>query len=119
MIRPSTILWGCAVVVVGYAMFQMKYEVMQQEDRLARLDREIASDREAVRVLNAEWNYLSQPARLDELAKRYLDLVPIGPKQLGSIDAIPLRVPEGAAAISAEPTSAPARVADLKTSAAR
>ncbi len=117
MIRPSTILWSCAVVACGYAMFQMKYEVMQQEDRLARLDREIASDREAVRVLNAEWNYLSQPARLDDLAKRYLNLVPIGAKQLGNIDAIPLRTPAGAAATSAVPVPVPARVADLKASA--
>jgi hypothetical protein len=115
MIRPSTILWACAVVAVGYAMFQMKYEVMQQEDRLARINREIASDREAVRVLNADWSFLSQPARLDELAKRYLDLVPIGTKQLGSIDAIPLRMPEPAIASAAE--AAPP--ADLKTSAAR
>ncbi|HUK60862.1 MAG TPA: hypothetical protein VLV50_16660 [Stellaceae bacterium] len=119
MIRPSTILWGCAVVAVGYAMFQMKYEVMQQEDRLARLNHDIASDREAVRVLNAEWNYLSQPARLDELAKRYLTLVPIGPKQLIDIAAIPLRVPEGTAGASAASSPAPARMADLKTSAER
>lgn len=123
MIRPSTILWACAVVVVGYAMFQMKYEVMQQEDQLARLNREIATDREAVRVLDAEWSFLSQPARLDELAKRYLNLVPIGPKQLGSIDAIPLRVPQAAPVFSAPapavaaPAPAAARLADLKTSA--
>ncbi len=117
MIRPSTILWASAVIVVGYAMFQVKYEVMQQEDRLARLDREISSDREAVRVLNAEWSFLTQPARLDALARRYLDLVPIGTKQLGSIDAIPLRAPEAAPASAA--LAAPARLADLKTSAAR
>ena len=116
MIRPSTILWSCAVIAVGYAMFQMKYEVMQQEDRLQRLNHEIADDREAVRVLTAEWSFLTQPARLDELSRRYLNLVPIGTQQLGSIAAIPLRVPQPAATF---PTAAePARLAELKTSAA-
>jgi hypothetical protein len=119
MIRASTILWACAVILVGYAMFQMKYEVMQQEARLARLNHEIADDREAVRVLNAEWSFLTQPARLDELARRYLNLVPIGTKELGSIDAIPLRTPAPAAATSVPaPSAASARFADLKTSAA-
>jgi len=91
MIRPSTALWASAVIVVGYAMFQVKYEVMQQEDQLARINRQIADSREAVRVLNAEWSFLTQPTRLGELSKRYLNLVPIGTAQLGSIDAIPLR----------------------------
>ncbi len=77
MIRPSTALWAAAVVVVGYAMFQVKYEVMQQESQLARINRQIADSREAIRVLKAEWSFLTQPARLSALSKRYLNLVPI------------------------------------------
>jgi len=91
MIRPSTVLWAVSVVVVGFAMFQVKYEVMQQESQLARIHRQIAESREAVRVLNAEWSFPTQPARLESLAHRYLDLAPIGTAQLGTIAAIPLR----------------------------
>jgi hypothetical protein len=98
MIRPSTALWASAVIVVGYAMFQVKYEVIQQEDQLARINRQIADSREATRVLNAEWSFLTQPTRLSELSKRYLNLVPIGNAQLGAIDAIPLRNAAQAAA---------------------
>ena len=98
MIRPASVLWAAAVVIVGYAMFQVKYEVMQQEDQLARLNRQIADSREAVRVLNAEWSFLTQPTRLAELAKRYLALTPIGTAQLGTIAAIPLRNPPAQAA---------------------
>ena len=107
MIRPSTALWASAVIVVGYAMFQVKYEVMQQEDQLARLNRQIAESREAIRVLNAEWSFLTQPTRLGELSKRYLNLVPIGNAQLGSIDAIPLRNGAQAGAV-AQPAPTPA-----------
>jgi hypothetical protein len=111
MIRPSTVLWAACVVLVGYALFQVKYEVMAQEDELAHLNRQIAESREAVRVLNAEWSFLTQPARLSELAKRYLTLVPIGTAQLGSIAAIPPRNP-------AAPSDPPAAAAPPPASAA-
>jgi hypothetical protein len=91
MIRTSTVLWSAAVIVVGYAMFQVKYEVQQQEEALARLDRQIVEGREAIRVLNAEWSFLTQPARLSELSQRYLKLAPISVAQIGNLDAIPLR----------------------------
>lgn len=92
MIRPSTILWIAAVILIGYAMFQVKYEVLQQEQQLARLDHAILKDRESIRVLNAEWSYLSQPTRLDQLAKRYLTLAPIGTAQLlSNLDTLPMR----------------------------
>jgi hypothetical protein len=108
MIRPGTVLWALCVVLVSYALFQMKYEVMRQENQFAALDKQIADSREAVRVLNAEWSYLTQPSRLDELRKRYLTLVPIGTAQLGSIAAIPMR--DGAAP---QPVPAPASPAVL------
>jgi hypothetical protein len=78
---------------------------MQQEDLLARLNRQIADSREATRVLNAEWSFLTQPTRLSALSKRYLNLAPIGAAQLGSIDAIPLR--------DAAPPAAPAQAEPL------
>lgn len=127
MIRPSTALWASAVIIVGYAMFQVKYEVMQQEEQLARFNRQIAESREAIRVLNAEWSFLTQPARLSELGKRYLTLMPIGTAQLGSIDAIPLRnVAQAGAPPRAEPSQPPrpdprpgAKLAHFDTSAER
>jgi len=103
VIRPSTWLFAAAVVVVGYVMFQVKYEVIQQEETLARLNREIAASREASRVLAAEWSYLTQPSRLADLAKRYLDLAPISTAQLGGLDSIPLRDPAAAAASAPAP----------------
>ncbi len=96
MIRPSIWLSASAVVLVGYAMFQVKNEVMQQEATLAHITQQIAESRDAVRNLTAEWGVLTQPARLNGLAQRYLNLVPIGTKQLGAIAAIPLRTSEPA-----------------------
>ncbi|HEX7970204.1 MAG TPA: hypothetical protein VF502_18415, partial [Stellaceae bacterium] len=103
MIRLGTILWALLVAASGYAMFQVKYEVVQLEDELARVNRQIVADAEAVRVLNAEWSFLNQPARLDRLAKRYLSLGPIATAQLGHIDSLPRRSPMPPAAVAVAP----------------
>jgi cell division protein FtsL len=108
MIRPGTVLWLLLVITVGYAMFQVKYEVMQQEDALARINREIADTRDQIRVLDAEWSYLSQPNRLKRLASRYLDLSPINAAQIVELSAIPERTTaQPAVAANAAPAAAP------------
>jgi hypothetical protein len=104
MIRPGSALWIAVILLVGYAMFQVKYEVAQQDEELARINKQIAATREATRVLNAEWSFLTQPARLSALGKRYLNLIPIGNAQLGELAAIPFRQ-AGPALVSAKSVS--------------
>ena len=96
VIRPGTIVWFCVVVAVGYAMFQVKYEVMQQEQTLAGLNRQITDDREQIRVLNAEWSYLTRPARIEELSARFLHLNGMNSTQILPPDAVPERADAGA-----------------------
>jgi len=108
MIRLGTILWALLVAFSGYAMFQVKYQVVRLEDELARLERNIGTDREQIRVLDAEWSFLNQPARLERLAKRHLPLGAIAPAQIGRLDQLPRRSPmPPAAADAAAPPSAP------------
>ena len=114
MIRLSTILWALLVAASGYAMFEVKYEVMQLEDELARSNRQIASGQEQIRVLNAEWSFLNQPARLDQLAKRFLSLAPIAASQVGRLDTLPWRPPTPPATVAA---AAPPPVASLPAAA--
>jgi hypothetical protein len=91
MIRPGTIVWFCIVVAVGYAMFQVKYEVMQQEQTLASINKQITEDREQIRVLDAEWTYLTRPARLQQLSDRFLHLQGMNSAQIVSLAAVPMR----------------------------
>ncbi|HVA14075.1 MAG TPA: hypothetical protein VNF99_12550 [Stellaceae bacterium] len=102
MIRPGTIVWFCLVVAVGYAMFQVKYEVMQQEQTLAGITKQIADDREQIRVLDAEWSYLTRPSRLARLADRFLHLGGMSAAQIVDLSAVPER-PDAPAALVAEP----------------
>ncbi|HZS85244.1 MAG TPA: hypothetical protein VFA50_20385 [Stellaceae bacterium] len=109
MIRPSTALWLALVALLGFAMFKMKYEVMGIEDELARVNRAIVADQDQIHVLKAEWSFLSQPARLAELSRRFLDLAPVATKQLGTVESVPLRNEANPAALAAAP--APLRTA--------
>lgn len=89
MIRPSTIFWICMAGCVGYGLYQLKHQVQALEDDLFRANRAILAEQEAIHVLHAEWSYMNQPARLQALASRHLDLQPTKPGQLGSLASLP------------------------------
>jgi len=115
VIRPGTIVWFCVVVAVGYAMFQVKYEVMQQEQTLAGINKQIADDRDQIRVLNAEWSYLTRPARIEELSARFFHLGNVSAAQILPLDAVPERADAGATLapppVTANPNAAAAHIA--------
>jgi len=77
MVKRSTVVWFSLAAIAGYAMYQLKYDVIALEEELAASNRQILAYQESIHVLNAEWAYLNDPARLQQLADRYLDLRPI------------------------------------------
>jgi hypothetical protein len=91
MIRLGTVVWLTLVALVGFGMFEVKYTVMDLEDELARTNKSIDADVDAIHVLKAEWSYLDQPSRLAELSRHFLDLAPLSTAQLGQVEAIPMR----------------------------
>lgn len=91
--RRSTILWFLIATCVGVALFLLKYEVQNKEERLAELHREILADQEAIHVLEAEWSYLNRPDHLEALVRRHLDLVPLDERRVGTLDVLPMRMP--------------------------
>ena len=109
VIRPGTIVWFCVVIAVGYAMFQVKYEVMQQEQTLAGMNKQITDDREQIRMLNAEWSYLTRPSRVEELSAHFLHLGGVSATQILPPSAVPERADAGAplATTTAAPVATP------------
>ena len=107
MFRLATWGWLSVVGIAGFATYEVKYQVAQVDDELGRVNRAIDADRDQLRVLSAEWSYLTQPAKLDQLRQRHLTLVPVTRTQLGSLDQIPFRAGEdgGPAVASAAPAA--------------
>lgn len=92
MIRPTSLILLALSAAAGGALFHVSYEVSALEEELAQLNRQISDDREAIHVLRAEWSFLNQPARIEELSRRYLDLVPLTGDQFATPDSVPVRL---------------------------
>lgn len=80
-----------AAVVAMAALFQVKHEVQQKEQRLEALNEQILRDQETIHILKAEWSYLNDPKRLARLAEQHLDLQPMETAQVSQIAYLPPR----------------------------
>jgi hypothetical protein len=104
MIRLGTLFWLVLVSATGFAMFGVKYQVQALEDELARANRGTAAEEHELRVLEAEWAYLTRPATLEAMNRQFLSLGPIATKQLhATATDIPLRPPPPPEPPAAEP----------------
>ncbi len=94
MIRLGTLFWLVLVSTTAFAMFGVKYQVQALEDELARTNRATSAEEHELRVLEAEWAYLTRPETLEAMNRQFLSLGPIATKQLHTTAAdIPLRPP--------------------------
>jgi hypothetical protein len=91
MIRQPTIIAFSLCALLGIGLFLVKYDVQALEEELVKVDRDAAADQEAIHVLKAEWSFLTQPARLADLAARHLVLHPLTANQIGDVDQLALR----------------------------
>lgn len=116
MSRPLIVLAVAVLGLLAFALFQLKYEVQTLEERLAGLRKEIAVENDAIRVLGAEWSYLNRPERLQALAERYLDLTPVQPAQISTLQTLPKLDPQShaVAKLPAPPKNGVTRAAATK-----
>lgn len=91
LFRISNILLLCVAAGLGALLFRTSQSVQGAEDRLAELNLSIRQEQESIRVLDAEWDYLNRPQRLEELADKYLK---VAPPQSGQIIENVRAVPE-------------------------
>lgn len=91
MSRILTVAAVALAVGAAATLYQVKYEVRLLEQEARQLHQNVARERQSIQVLNAEWAYLNQPGRIQELAERYLDLKPLKAAQIGSVERLPMR----------------------------
>ena len=78
-------------VMFSFGLYSLKHYTGVAADRVRILESKISEQDEALRILRAEWSHLNQADRLQALAEQYLDLEPMGPKQLAQLRDLPLR----------------------------
>jgi hypothetical protein len=81
---------GTLVLAAAY-VYRIKFDATVQAERLAKLRGEVRHERDDIAALRAEWGQLDNPARIEALAKRYLQLKPIAPTQFDTLDHLPDR----------------------------
>jgi hypothetical protein len=91
MIRITTLLWIVLLMVAGGTVMRVSYQVRHVEKHVAELGRTAQQERQAIRVLGAEWDTLNDPRRIDGLAKRYLALEPTPIQRVVALEDIPLK----------------------------
>lgn len=91
MSRLVSLLAIILVVAAAVGLYRFKGESQQRARHIAELRTEIAREREMISVLKAEWNYLDQPSRIQELSERYLDLSRLEVEQISVVEQLPLR----------------------------
>lgn len=95
MRRMITIFAAVTALASGAAVLQLKLTVQDKADRLEAMAQQIHEDREAIRVLEAEWAFLTTPRALQEKSIRFLALMPPSADQiLTDVTQIPFR-PKG------------------------
>ena len=80
------LLIGAAV-----AVYQIKYQATWQAVEVERLNRQIAREKSAINVLEAEWAHLVRPDRIQNLAEKHLELKMPDPRQRITVAALPMR----------------------------
>lgn len=90
MTRAGLLALGLALVVAT-GVYLLKDRVQRSEGDLRRLRAAIQTERGRVDRLQTEWAVINQPGRLAALVRAHLDLQPLEPTRLVTIDDIPYR----------------------------
>lgn len=92
MNRIAGLLFLGAAAAAALFLFVLKYEVQALEEELARMHGDVLRHQEAIHILEAEWSYLNQPARIADLTGRHLELQPLAADRFIRFDEIPERL---------------------------
>jgi len=77
------------VVTVSLGLYRLETEVQILERRLAKATSQLEDNQRNYSILAAEWSFLSQPSRIQELAYRHLGLQELTVGQISYLPALP------------------------------
>lgn len=83
----------CIVIALlaGAGMFVLKYQVIEKEEELFRLHRQIAGDKREIHMLKGDWASLNDPERLRALVEKQTDFKSFSANQIIDSSVVPVR----------------------------
>jgi cell division protein FtsL len=85
------ILSSLLVISMAYWAYVENYQTRASIRRVVNLQKEIALERQAIAVLEAEWAYLNRPDRLRDLVDLNfadLQLIPLSARHFGDVSMV-------------------------------
>lgn len=82
MLKLKYVFIVIILIMTSLGICTIKYYVKELERETTNLNQQIASEKETIATLKAEWAYLNQPERLHQLVNKYLDLSPLNLQQI-------------------------------------
>jgi hypothetical protein len=87
------VIFVVLTIAIAFGNYHVKEAAARSAKHLAEIDAAIAEEDVTLRTLDAEWSYLNEPGRLQELALRHLGLAQIEPSQVLAVAEMPERLP--------------------------
>jgi hypothetical protein len=90
------ILHFCVLILLIAAaayVYEIKFESTLRAERVAKMRVDVRRERDAIAALRAEWATLDNPARIQGLARRHLQLRPADALQYDPLNRLPERPP--------------------------
>jgi cell division protein FtsL len=91
MLRLLNLLIIAGLLGTAAWAYSIKYETTYYVEQIKKLERRIERERDGINVLQAEWQHITKPQRLQSLAERHLDLQPMAPAQIVRAGDLPKR----------------------------
>jgi hypothetical protein len=91
MMRLLNLLVVGLLVLAAAYVYDIKFQTTLRAERIAKMRGDIRRERDAIAALRAEWATLENPARIQGLVHRHLQLGPMHPTQFDSLDNLPER----------------------------
>jgi len=98
----NIVVIGALILAAAY-VYRIKFDSTVQAEHLAKLRTELRKERDRIASLRAQWGELDNPARIQALANRFLQLKPMAPTQFDNLDRLPERPPDDAHAANDDP----------------
>ncbi len=93
MVRFLNILAIAGLIGSAIYAYSIKYDTILHAEKIVKLKHEIEREQDEIDMLRAEWAHLTRPERIEELARKFLDLQPSTLSQIVRADALPSKGP--------------------------
>lgn len=89
--RLSVVIQFLMLIIIGCGVYTVANQYQIIEKQVKRFEAQSGQERENIRVLQAEWAFLTNPTRLEKIAAEHFQLQPVDGTQMVALNTMPLR----------------------------